>query len=115
MLFGTHVSSADCPTTAIHAGDLAIRPVTGVNALVLCQYPRYPHKKDLTLRSGDPRLDAAIALLSRPSQHTSAAAPCPASAEIPVVILAVTASGVFLVRPPTGACGNYLTPLPEPA
>ena len=108
------MSSADCPTTAIHAGDLAIRPVTGVNALVLCHYPRYPHKKDLTLRSGDPRLDAAIALLSPPSQHTSAAATCPASAEIPVVILAVTDSGVFLVRPPTGACGDYLMPLPEP-
>jgi hypothetical protein len=121
-LRGTPVKQARCPASIedlqqLPAYDAATQPITGVDSITVCDF--LPDGTATTVRLGQPRFAATLALLSRPDEKAplSSTGPvaCPAIGQVRLVVFARATGGSFLVRIPTrtGACGpSYLQPLP---
>jgi len=100
------VTQTACPPQ-IDASATTTTPVGTVRALSLCPVgiPRFSSNA-VTITASDPQFGALITALSAPDESRTSGA-CPMYADVPQIVLAETADGVYQVSIPTDACGHY--------
>ena len=106
LLRVVHVTRIACPPQIDSPATTTI-PFGTVRALSLCPLGmRRLSSSTVTITAGDPKFNALIMALSAPDEPRTAEV-CPLYADIPQIVIAETADGVYQVSIPTDACGHY--------